>query len=197
MSEEEFLRIVDRIAGRLAPKFRFGYHSVEDMKQQARLEAIKGLEKYDNTRPLENFLWIHIRNRLFNFKRDNYERPDKPCFDCPFNAYDRENDECREFEDFQYCELYDNWVKRNERRRNIMMPIELTNVDDHHEENMKIYDQDKADKEMLEIIDRELPIQYRHDYLRLKHGMAVSKYRKAKLKQIISDIVDKYYGEET
>lgn len=75
--ENEFIEIVDRIAQRLARKFLFGYHTLEDMKQQCYVEALKGLEKYDKSRPLENFLWIHIRNRLFNYKRDNYTRPDR------------------------------------------------------------------------------------------------------------------------
>ena len=40
------------------------------MKQQAAIFALEGLEKYDNKRPLENFLWTHVRNRLFNYKRE-------------------------------------------------------------------------------------------------------------------------------
>jgi DNA-directed RNA polymerase specialized sigma24 family protein len=75
--ESEFLDIVDRIANKLSRKFLFGYHTVDDMRQQCYLEALKGLENYDHSRPLENFLWIHIRNRLFNYKRDNYTRPDR------------------------------------------------------------------------------------------------------------------------
>lgn len=75
--ENEFLEIVERISQKLSRTFIFGYHTIEDMKQQCYLEALKGLEKYDQSRPLENFLWIHIRNRLFNYKRDNYTRPDR------------------------------------------------------------------------------------------------------------------------
>ena len=35
------------------------------------------MERYDEIRPLENFLSTHIKNRLINFKRDNYYRPDE------------------------------------------------------------------------------------------------------------------------
>ena len=84
MTEEEVLETIEKIANKLCYKFKFGYHGVEDMKQQATLFALEGLDSYDEKRPLENFLWTHVRNRLFNYKRDNFERPDKPCFSCVF-----------------------------------------------------------------------------------------------------------------
>ena len=70
VDEKDFLRVLDNISKRLAYKFRFAYHNFDDMKQQAAIFAIEGLEKYDNSRPLENFLWTHVRNRLFNYKRN-------------------------------------------------------------------------------------------------------------------------------
>ena len=54
-NEQEVIDIIDGIANRLCYKFKFGYHSPEDMKQQARLFAWEGLDKYDGKRPLENF----------------------------------------------------------------------------------------------------------------------------------------------
>ena len=72
--------IIERVSSRLAQKFRFGYHTIDDMKQQAALFAWEGIyDSWDDSRPLENFLWIHVRNRLYNFKRNNYGRPEKPC----------------------------------------------------------------------------------------------------------------------
>ena len=88
MTEDEVLSSIDLVANRLASKFRFGYHSIDDMKQQARIFALEALDIYDNTKgtTLDTFLWLYVRNRLCNFKRDNYERP-KPCLNCPLNAY--------------------------------------------------------------------------------------------------------------
>ena len=89
MTEEDVLSSIDRVANGLAYKYKFGYYGVDDMKQEARLLAIEGLERYDSSRgKLETFLWTHVSNRLFNIKRNKYSRPDKPCFDCPLNAYD-------------------------------------------------------------------------------------------------------------
>ena len=84
VNESEFLEVWEKISKKLGYKFKFGYHSHEDMKQQAAIFALEGLKNYDNKRPLENFLWTHVRNRLFNYKRDNYQRPNKPCLTCPF-----------------------------------------------------------------------------------------------------------------
>ena len=72
VTDEAFLEALNIVTKRLVYKFKFGYHEIEDMKQQAAVFAIEALEKYDHKRPLENFLWVHVRNRLFNFKRDNF-----------------------------------------------------------------------------------------------------------------------------
>ena len=81
-TEAEVVAIIDRVAAKIARKFKFGYHDIDDMKQQARLFALECLPRYDLTRPLENFVWTHVHNRLFNYKRDNYERPSCPCKTC-------------------------------------------------------------------------------------------------------------------
>jgi DNA-directed RNA polymerase specialized sigma24 family protein len=94
-TETEVIDIINTVADRLCYKFKFGYHSAEDMKQQARLYAWEGMEKYDGKRPLENFLWTHVRNRLYNFKRNNYSRLEKPCDTCEFFK----NKRCMAFDD--------------------------------------------------------------------------------------------------
>ena len=38
--------------------------------------GVEGLNRYDTNKPLENFMYTHINNRLKNFKRDNYYRFD-------------------------------------------------------------------------------------------------------------------------
>ena len=38
---------------------------------------MEALERYDEGKPIENFLFVHIGNRLKNFKRDNYFRHDE------------------------------------------------------------------------------------------------------------------------
>ena len=38
--------------------------------------GVEALSRYDSSKPLENFMYAHINNRLKNFKRDNYYRFD-------------------------------------------------------------------------------------------------------------------------
>ena len=202
MTEQEVLEVIDKVANRLCYKFKFGYHEVDDMKQQARLFAIQGMDKYDESRPLENFLWTHVRNRLFNFKRDNFERPDKPCFSCPF--YDPNckvsTNECEEFEDKKECSLYEGWVNRNLRKKNLVSTTGLDNAYQSKDDNSPFSLLDFiADGEILELIDKNISINLRADYLRIKYGLKLSRAKKNAVINSIKSILkenDINYGEE-
>lgn len=68
------LEIITNVARRLAPKYVFGYYDREDIEQEAILMGYDALTRWDKVRPLENFVYTHINNRLKTFKRDNYYR---------------------------------------------------------------------------------------------------------------------------
>lgn len=74
MTEEQVLEIITRVAARLSPKYVFGYFGREDIEQEAILMGYDALTRWDGVRPLENFVYTHINNRLKTFKRDNYYR---------------------------------------------------------------------------------------------------------------------------
>ena len=185
MTEQEVLSIIDNVANRLARRFKFGYHEMDDMKQQARLFACEGLDAYDEIRPLENFLWTHVHNRLFNFKRDKYERPDNPCKKC------KESSVCITKVD---CYEYNHWINRNSRKKNLMYPVAFDSVDDINEDNMKynVASEELFDyKTIIDIIDKELPINMRSLYLKLKLNTKLTKSQKTKIQQIIKEILIK------
>lgn len=189
MSESDFLLAIDNVSKKLAHKFKFGYHSFEDMKQQATIFALECLDKYDSSRPLENFLWTHVRNRLFNYKRDNYQRPDKPCLKCP--SYDPtfscSTNACQAFANKNDCELYRLWEKRNSNKKNIMSPQTI--------EDSRLYSESDnmlsniANQEIIDIIDKHIPPSERANYLKLKHGHKISNIELSKLKTIILQII--------
>lgn len=196
MTESEVLETIENVAIRLAGRFKFGYHSIEDMRQQARMYAWEALEKYDNVRPLENFLWTHVRNRLFNFKRDKFQRPDKPCLNCPLNAYDPEckqsDSGCTEYYNLMDCEHYAGWIKRNDAKKNIMSPIELGGVRDEHEKNMKTRNRDTENidlREIFDLIQREIPVVLRADWLRMRYEIRIPKQRRIKVKEAVEHIL--------
>ncbi|MCW4042007.1 MAG: sigma-70 family RNA polymerase sigma factor [Candidatus Bathyarchaeota archaeon] len=74
MTEEQFLGAFNSVVKKIAHKYTFTSYEIEDIEQEAFLIAVRALEDYDNSRSLENFLYVHLSNRLKNFKRDNYYR---------------------------------------------------------------------------------------------------------------------------
>lgn len=174
ISDEEFIEVFNKVTKKLIYKFKFGYHEAEDMKQQAAIFALEALEKYDHKRPLENFLWTHIRNRLFNFKRDKYQRPDKPCLTCPL--YDPKlkcsTSGCAEYSNKLDCDLYQSWINRNERKKNLN---QLTSIANNYDLSSS-FDliNDASNKEIVDLLDANLSYKYREIFLKLRHGEKVA-----------------------
>lgn len=197
MSEAEVLESIERVARGLAGKFKFGFNDLEDMKQYARMYALTGLDNYDpSLGTLETFLWTHVRNRLFNLKRDNFERPDKPCLNCPLKAYDphcaQSRSECTAYEDKMACEPYAKWYNRNAAKRNVISPIELGNVRDEQEDNMKVFS-DMADeidtRHIMDLLDQKIPVHLRALWVRIKTGIQLNKADRDKIYPVIHDIL--------
>ena len=191
VDEAEFLSIVDIIAKKLAYKFKFGYHDFDDMKQQISIFALEGLKNYDHKRPLENFLWTHVRNRLFNYKRDNYQRPDKPCVTCPLYDPHLKNSTsgCCEYKNKDDCNLYSSWLNRNSTKKNLMHLTTIDEVKDYG--NAFSSDDSLLFNKILSLLDYHLTGEDRVIYLKVKGGAKVSKSDMdklaIKLKQIIKD----------
>lgn len=188
IKEEDFIKVLDIISKKLIYKFKFGYHEIEDMKQQAAIFALEGLEKYDNSRPLENFLWTHVRNRLFNYKRNNYQRPDKPCLTCPLYDpnYKLSLNQCQKYKNKHDCELYNSWASRNESKKNIMQPTYI----DYDIKNDNNFDLSMQNHEIIKFLDENIHSDYREIYLRLKHGEKITKQKLLKLKNHIDSLLE-------
>ncbi|MAR20524.1 MAG: hypothetical protein CMD25_00435 [Flavobacteriales bacterium] len=169
------------------------------MKQQAAIFALEGLEKYDNKRPLENFLWTHVRNRLFNYKRDNYQRPDKPCLSCVF--YDAHcatsTNQCNEYDDKTNCEEYNTWNNRNTNKKNIMKPVGIEDLKEQNVSIPKLASDNSileivSNKQVLKILDENIPAQHRSTYLKLKYGDKIYKNNLNKLLECIKTILKEH-----
>jgi len=74
VTEQDFVDIVQKIARRISHRYVFTSYEPCDIEQEAFLIAVEGLERYDSSKPLENFLYVHINNRLKNLKRKVYYR---------------------------------------------------------------------------------------------------------------------------
>lgn len=80
LTEFEVIKALNEIMDNLAHKYRFGVYDAEEIRQQGILFGLEGLDGFDinykqtttTIEKLKSFLYIHIRNRLINFKRDKY-----------------------------------------------------------------------------------------------------------------------------
>jgi len=72
MTEQEVVDQITRVCDRIAPKYTFYGYTVDDIKQESFMICMDALKRYDESRPLENFLSVNLSNRLKNFVRDNH-----------------------------------------------------------------------------------------------------------------------------
>jgi len=163
MSEEEVFSIILKISRKLAPKFVFASFEEEDIIQEAFIIGLEGLDRYDSSRPLSNFMYTHIANRLKNFKRDNYYRRD-----------------------------IGTGQQIQDKKKSILDAIDINTIHSIYSQEDSLTDIQTRD--ILDLIDRKLPYQYRRDYLRLQQNAPLAKTRKTQIQKIIQDIIDQ--GED-
>lgn len=188
MTEDQVVAAIDKVVNTLAPRFQFGYFTVEDMKQEGRKFAIIALPKYDEKRPLENFLYSHVKNRFINFKRDKYKRNDAPCKLC-HNCADGETGH----PDGHYCSKYENWRKRNLSKQNIMNPLDISNISDERETNTRTKSgvlENIEYEELMRQIDDKLPVELRAAYLQMVQGESVPKSKRLEVEQAVLAILE-------
>lgn len=160
MTEQELVQTIDEaVKTTIRSPMTFPGYDLADLRQEARLECLKVLVKYDNKRPLINFLKVHVKNRYRNLRRDKYERKG-----------DSENHPKK-----MLASPIDISSVNHEGEDNI-------SLSDNFEAQL-----DK--RNFLERIDAELDVSLRHDFLRLRNGEDISKARKNKVLEAIKDIL--------
>ena len=72
MDKENVMECISKVIARIAPRYVFHGYPLQDIMQESFIICMEGIKRYDCSRPLENFLSVHLSNRLKNFIRDNY-----------------------------------------------------------------------------------------------------------------------------
>jgi hypothetical protein len=194
-TEAQVLEIISKVVTRLAPSLKFAFYDVDDIKQEGTILALEVLAagKYDPSRPLENFLYVHIKRRLFNLRRNKFARHEPPCLQCPFFQPDNVGQECGAFRDKLECDKYATWLSRNSAKKNLNQPIELSDVDDEKEDamhNNMTPELLSEHKEMMVQINKKLDVSLRSDFLKLTSGVKLPKSRKDQIYAAIKEILD-------
>lgn len=175
-TETQVLEIINKILSSIASRYAFGIYGADDIKQEGFILALDGLEKYNGSAPLENFLRIHLGNRLKDFKRDNSFRINIHCNKC--DIFDENCQSCCKRQQTQ------------DMKKNLLNPIDINVVSDTN----AFYEGSLIDTlEMVEILDKinkKLPVEYRQDYLKIKDGVYVPKSRKIEIEAVITKIIE-------
>ena len=69
---EEQMAIINSVINNISKKYVFYGYELDDIKQESFIICMEGLKRWDKERPLQNFLSVHLSNRLKNFVRDNH-----------------------------------------------------------------------------------------------------------------------------
>ena len=196
MTEEEVIGTIEKIVGQISGKFRFGSYTIEDIRQEAWRIAIEGLDNYDGERRLENFLRIHIRNRLFNGRRKTNGRYQPPCKSCPLYNKGLPS-KCSEYSDRDQCDLYSEWSEKFEKRQRFNSPTDISALDVSAKAN-EPYEK-TWQKELIELVRQNLPAQMMGDFLRFLDGVTLNKTERRALLREVCRILENYGygGDET
>jgi DNA-directed RNA polymerase specialized sigma24 family protein len=180
-TEQEILDEIDRICLLVANQIHFAYYDIEDIRQEGLILGLEVLSQYDFKRPLPNLLYTHIRNRILNIKRRVVTRTDPPCTSCHQSV-----DGHSEHDDGRYCTKYKNWYNINFGKRSIAQPMELEEKplagDDIVGDSVEV-------KDLLEQIDKTLPVEMRETYLRMRAGEEVEQSLQDQVENFIKELL--------
>ena len=153
--QEIILKVIDRIA----PRYTFSYYELDDIKQESFIICLEAVEKYDNSRPFENFISKHLSNRLKTLIRDKYSRS---------------NIESEKHE------------KLNQSKKNLM---DLKSVDGSYKIYEDDIIERMSTSEAIETLMRELPPSMRNNFYRLANGVSIQSSKKQALFEKVKEIL--------
>lgn len=177
-TETQVLRIIEDVVEKLAGAVRIPGLDKDDMAQEIRLLCLEALPRFDADKGLlGGFLYTHTRNRILNMLRDKVTRNDAPCPRCAMGDYCQDGKPCAPFQ---------SWRRRNTRKQNLAAVMPL----DDGPERVDGRDYQDADvKEVLCLIDKELDVELRADWLRLRSGAPVPNQRRLEVERAVRNIL--------
>lgn len=151
LHDQETLEIIQKVSDKIAKKYVFLNHDLEDIKQECFILCTQAIPRYNGSIPLEHFLLCHLSNRLKNLKRD----------------------------------------RANTKHSKILYAASLDYVPDEDPAFLVGNEEEElfAEKELRSKIDKNLPAEYRKDYLALIAGQDIPLGRKTKIRSIIRTIL--------
>lgn len=192
ISEPELIAILYEVARRVAPKFTFGYFKLEDIIQEAVIMGVEALPRYDEARPIRNFLYIHMRNRLDNLMRNKFFRDECPCNLCR-NCIDGQT----RHTDGYFCDKFKKWLELNCTKASLMSPLGLLRLNANEERHVESERCPLTHKEIISILTDNFPVALRSDFLKLQDGLEIAEDRRELVAEETLKILAKFNISES
>lgn len=176
LTEEQFLTAFDNVIVKLVSKFTFNMFDRDDIKQEAFIIASEGVFSYNPSFgvPLENFLYTHLRNRLINFKRDNYLRRETSC------------QECKTLQ--KLCSRCSQREALNSVKKSILEPA---NIDSMAHPTYEIDLSDGIDSNaLLAEVFLQMPASMVEDFYKVRDGVRINTNKKRRIIELIKRIAE-------
>lgn len=163
MSNEE-LEIIQKVAARIARRYKIAYYDTEDIEQEIVIWSIEALKKYDGRVPLEHFLSVNAKHRCLSLRRQ-FDRSDIGESSSP------------------------NVLRARQDKKNLLSPLSLDAVDPTNEKSLEENDDSLEHIEFLEMIDACIPISLRRDFIKYKNGVKISLCKIKKIQEAVVQIL--------
>lgn len=176
VTEEQFVSAFENVIHKLTSKFTFHVYDKDDIYQEAFIIAAEGVFNYNPNLgvPLESFLYTHLRNRLNNFRRNNYLRRETNCQECR-----KHNTTC------QRCEQRE---KLNLTKKSILEPSSIENSNHPLSENK--LDEQIDMQILLDKIIEKLPVDLVQDFYKIRDGVRINSNKKKRILELIREIAE-------
>lgn len=182
--EPAFVKVVDKILSVLAQANTFGSYTVEDIRQEGFMMALRAFPKWDGVRPLENFLCKDMKNKLLNLKRDVFQRNDVPCRACARNA------RCANaVGENEPCAAHTAWLKKASAKRSVVSPFDMSHVPEDKVRADSSVTEHIEHSEALHRLDVAFPAYMRSAWLRLLAGETLPEKERAEVERIAREIL--------
>lgn len=193
MTEAEVLATIEQAVDVLAPSFVAPGHDLDDVKQHGRVAALEALStgRYDPLRPLGSFLFVAIKRRLLNLRREVMRTDDVGCRGC-YRAWLSGADEgCGQAT--RGCRRFAKWRRNQDSRHRLLQAQSMDDVPipDGALAVESTVVEDAAAQELRDRIAAELPADLRGPFLRMLAGVPV----RVALRDAVREAVRRIVGD--
>lgn len=174
------LKIINRVAKNLSPIFAFSYYDKEDIAQEVRLLCLQIIEDFDSSKGgLYTYLFIYCRNYLLDIRRSKYKKTIHPCTICEFYE-----GKCTKHNNTEECAKYWRDLKINMKKRDLATVHPIFDKVYYEVDFATMFD----NKEVCEEIDRAIPANMRHNYIKFLEGISINNYDRVRVIETIQRI---------